>query len=108
MSRRFFRATAPVAGEPSWDHDPALQDDETFSDGTPEQQAVWRGIWSWMKGGVRPFEDIMEVSVAAEGGPVDRETEALLAQLQDATMDAERMRVGAAYALGRKAADGKI
>ena len=44
----------------------------------------------------------------AEGGPVDRETEALLAQLQDATMDAERMRVGAAYALGRKAADGKI
>ena len=68
-------------------------------------QVVWRGVWSWMKG-VRPFEDTTETAAKA-GRLEDTETEALLAQLQNATMDAERMRVGAAYALGRKAADGK-
>lgn len=56
--------------------------------------------------GVRPFEDTTETAAKA-GRLEDTETEALLAQLQNATMDAERMRVGAAYALGRKAADGK-
>lgn len=92
---QFLRTAAPVAGEPSWDHNPSLTDAQ-FSHGSSAQQAVWRSVWHWMKGEAtsQPNDE------AVEG------TAKLLEQLQDPTMSAELTRVGAAYALGNAAAAG--
>jgi hypothetical protein len=94
---QFFRTAAPAAGAPSWNHDRELTDTEGFRDGTPAQQAVWKSVWRWMKGdqpGTQP-----------DAKP-PKDTIALLDQLQDSNMNAEQIRICAAYALGEAAAAG--
>ena len=99
---QFFRTSSPTT--PSWDHDPAADEagmfavatDGTDGASTQEQQAVWRSVYGWMKGAPPTATNL------ATGA----ETEGLLRQLHSPENQAERERVGAAYALGRCAADG--
>ena len=90
---QFFRTSAPT--EPTWDHDPAAAEFPTDV-GEPEQHAVWKGVWNWMKGA--PPEETPSAAASAE-------TAKLVRTLED-KRERERSRVGAAYALGHSAAAG--
>ena len=100
---QFFRTSAPTT--PTWAHDPRFQHEDAFAGGCMEQRAVWHSVWNWMKGNPATYtsshsSDSVDITARAA------RTAQLIGTLQDARMEAERERVGAAYALGHAAAEG--
>ena len=54
MKLKFLRTSAPTV--PTWEHD-SSDTTQPFANGGGQGQAVWSGVWRWLRGGLDSVEE---------------------------------------------------
>ena len=87
MKLKFLRTSAPTV--PTWEHDSYTT--QPFGNGGRQGQAVWSGVWRWLRGGLDSVEE--------KGGDLDA-----VERVRSSANDMERL--DACYRLARSARGG--